>query len=206
MIRIREINPDDTGALVKLVKQLDRETEFLLYETGERPLDVDKWRENIRALNSPEYGTFFVAEYASKGEELAIDGAAHHESDGEDLSVEDIGSGAMADAVADDDTVLAGYLEVRRLPWRKVRHRIYLVIGILKKFRGMGVGTRLMQEAENWARRNDIQRLYLTVIAENMAAVQLYRKMGYETEGWHPASMRIGDRYVDELTMGKWLE
>ena len=187
MIRIREISPDDADAMVKLMQQLDRETEFLLFEPGERPLDPGEWKEKMRDLRSPDYGTFFVAEYV-RG----------------DLD-QDVADEYVPDAAEEGGPVLAGYLEVRRLPWQKVRHRIYLVIGIRKDFSGMGVGTRLMQEVENWAGRNGIRRIYLTVIAENLAAVQLYRKMGYETEGWHPASMRLHDRYVDELTMGKWL-
>lgn len=182
MIRIREIHPDDAPKLVALMEQLDRETDFLLYEEGERPADVETWRDRIENLDPLENGTFLVAEW---------------------IGLED-GSGEEEPERTPGE--LAGYLEVRRMPWVRVRHRAYLVIGIRKSYAGMGVGTRLMKAMETWARRLGIRRLYLTTIGENRAAVGLYRKMGYEIEGRHPASMCIRGRYVDELTMGKWLD
>ena len=182
MIHIREITPDDAGKLLKLMEELDREADYLLFEPGERPMDEVALREHIRKLDPPRFGTFFVAE-ATVAPDTDI-----------------------ATPETDIATEFAGYLEVRRMPWVRVRHRAYLVIGILKRHGGKGVGTRLMQEVESWARKHGIRRLYLTLIAENKAAVALYRKMGYETEGRHPASMRLGDRFVEELTMGKWLD
>lgn len=180
MIRIREIEPDDAPALITLMQQLDRETDYLLYEEGERPVDVTQWRKKIAGQQNRDAGTVLLAEYARSG---------HRHSQG---------------LVANNR--LAGYLEIRRMPYRKVWHRAYIVIGILREFGGMGTGTQLMTELENWARKNGVRRLYLTAIAENNAAVGLYKKMGYQPEGNHPASMKLGDRYVDELTMGKWLD
>jgi len=209
MIHIREITPDDAGKLLKLMEELDREADYLLYEPGERPMDEEVLREHIRKLESPRFGTFFVAEADGKS-----NGAQKEEQTGGsgrgDLFCRDETSGRTAQSTATSesniDTQFAGYLEVRRLPWARVRHRAYLVIGILKRHGGKGVGTRLMQEVESWARKHGIRRLYLTLISENKAAVALYRKMGYEIEGRHPASMRLGDRFVEELTMGKWLD
>ena len=184
MIHIREITPDDAGQLLQLMQELDHEAEYLLYEPGERPVDVGAMREHIRKLEPPRFGTFFVAETAH---------AVHPDK-------------PSTRPETDMDAEFAGYLEVRRLLWKRVQHRVFLVIGILKRYGGKGVGTRLMQEVESWAREHGVRRLYLTLVAENEAAVGLYRKMGYEIEGRHPASMRLGDRYVEELTMGKWLD
>ena len=200
MIRIREIAPEDAGNLLKLMQELDREADYLLFEPGERPAEESAMREHIRKLDPPEFGTFFAAESlaAEAGDVVAT---APEPEPGE------TGTTADAEAPSSGSTgEMAGYLEIRRLPWRRVRHRAYLVIGILKRFGGQGVGTRLMQEAESWARRHGVRRLYLTLVAENTAAVALYRKMGYEIEGRHPASMKLGDRFVEELTMGKWLD
>jgi RimJ/RimL family protein N-acetyltransferase len=200
MIRIREISPVDAGNLLELMQELDYEADYLLYEPGERPVEESAMREHIRKLDPPEFGTFFAAESlaAEAGDVVAT---APEPEPGE------TGTTADAEAPSSGSTgEMAGYLEIRRLPWRRVRHRAYLVIGILKRFGGQGVGTRLMQEAESWARRHGVRRLYLTLVAENTAAVALYRKMGYEIEGRHPASMKLGDRFVEELTMGKWLD
>jgi ribosomal protein S18 acetylase RimI-like enzyme len=209
MIRIREITGEDAGRLLQLMQKLDHEAEYLLYEPGERTIDEVAMRELIRKLEPPRFGTFFVAEAIGPEQ---YTGRPDESTEHPDKSAEKPESAAVnpyPSAVRpdpDDVIEFAGYLEVRRLPWKRVRHRAYLVIGILKRFGGQGIGTRLMGEAEIWARRNGIQRLYLTLIAENSAAAGLYRKMGYEVEGRHPASMRLGDRYVEELTMGKWLD
>ncbi|TVQ66188.1 MAG: hypothetical protein EA363_13190, partial [Balneolaceae bacterium] len=62
MIHIREITPDDAEKLLKLMEELDREADYLLYEPGERPVDEEALREHIRKLEPPRFGTFFVAE------------------------------------------------------------------------------------------------------------------------------------------------
>lgn len=200
MIHIREITPEDAGNLLKLMQELDREADYLLYEPGERPVEEEAMREHIRKLDPPEYGTFFAAESlaAEAGDVVATAPEPEPGETGTTAEAEAPSSGSAGE--------MAGYLEIRRLPWKRVRHRAYLVIGILKRCSGQGVGTRLMQQAESWARRHGVRRLHLTLVAENHAAVALYRKMGYETEGRHPSSMRLGDRYVEELTMGKWLD
>ncbi len=209
MIRIREITGEDAGRLLQLMQELDHEADYLLFEPGERPMDEDAMREQIRKLEPPRFGTFFVAEA-----ERPVDSGVLADNDtGSPKQTTTISEPAAskrdpdaAQPYSDSGSEFAGYLEVRCLPWKRVRHRAYLVIGILKRYGGQGIGTRLMEETEKWARRHGIRRLYLTLITENKAAAGLYRKMGYEVEGRHPASMRLGDRYVEELTMGKWLD
>jgi len=209
MIHIREITPDDAGKLLKLMQELDREAYYLLYEPGERPMDEEALREHIRKLESPRFGTFFVAEATAVPETDTFTPETDTFTPQTDTFTPQTDTATpetdTATSETDAGTLFAGYLEVRRLPWARVRHRAYLVIGILKRYGGKGLGTRFMREVESWARKHGIRRLYLTLIAENKAAVALYRKMGYEIEGRHPASMRLGDRFVEELTMGKWL-
>jgi RimJ/RimL family protein N-acetyltransferase len=67
---------------------------------------------------------------------------------------------------------------------KRNRHSVYLITGILQAFTSQGIGTRLFVELEKWARENNIHRLELTVLVHNEAALALYRKMGFEIEGW----------------------
>lgn len=175
MVDIQEIERRDLHELIRLLRQLDEETDYLLYEKGERPLSVSFWKKKLDEQKKRDEGTFLIA-WHTDGDEKA------------------------------QTRIMAGYLEIRYLPFRKVAHRAYVVIGVLSRFRGMGVGRALLECLDHWALKKGVKRLYLTVIAENKRAVTLYQKMGYQKEGSHPASMKIGGRYVEEWTMGKWLD
>lgn len=100
---------------------------------------------------------------------------------------------------------LIGYLIAMGGSARKTRHSIYLVIGILEEYRGVGIGTRLFQELENWAVHSNIVRLELTVVTQNEAGVKLYKKSGFEVEGLKRKSLKIGKDYYDEYFMEKIL-
>lgn len=65
--------------------------------------------------------------------------------------------------------------------------RVYL----LSRFRGAGLGRRLMQEAEAHARSRGIQRLLLGVYSRNETAISFYEKLGYKRVG--ERSFTVGD-------------
>lgn len=52
-------------------------------------------------------------------------------------------------------------------------------VGVVPAFRGMGLGRALVGQALGGFRRVGLTRAYLEVTAENGAAVQLYRAMGF---------------------------
>lgn len=113
------------------------------------------------------------------------------ESDTSEWLVEDIGG------------VLAGYLLIQGSALKRVKHTIYLVIGISEAFRGQGIGTRLFEEMEKWAVEHAIHRVELTVLAHNESARALYRKMGFEVEGTKRNSVFIDGSYCDEYYLSK---
>ncbi len=107
--------------------------------------------------------------------------------------------------VAEDGNMLVGYLLVIGGNARRNRHSGYIVIGILKDFRGKGVGTLLLEELEQWAFKHNLRRLELTVITRNEAGLSLYKKMGFEIEGTKRDSLFIDGEYLDEYYMSKLL-
>lgn len=104
-----------------------------------------------------------------------------------------------------EDGKLVGYLFAIGGTARRTKHSAYLVIGILKEYRGMGVGTKLFQSVEEWAGFKGISRLELTVVTENKAGIGLYKKMGFEIEGTKRNSLMIGERPFSEYMMSKFL-
>jgi len=62
-----------------------------------------------------------------------------------------------------------------------------LTVAVHEKFGRQGLGWRLMQAALREAAARGGESMFLEVEAENRAAVQLYRKLGFEKVGERPA-------------------
>ena len=85
------------------------------------------------------------------------------------------------------------------------RHALYCVIGVKQCSSGQGIGKKLLTNLEQWAVENHFCRLELTVMKHNTRAIHLYRSCGFEQEGVKRHSLRISDKFVDELYMSKLL-
>lgn len=107
--------------------------------------------------------------------------------------------------VAEEENKLLGYLIVIGGDVKRKKHSAYVVIGILKAYRGKGVGTALFQNLDSWARNHKIMRLELTTVTQNQAGVALYRKSGFEIEGTKRKSLIIDEKPYDEYYMAKLL-
>ncbi|KIL50905.1 GNAT family N-acetyltransferase [Jeotgalibacillus campisalis] len=100
---------------------------------------------------------------------------------------------------------LLGYLIVIGGNARRTKHSVYLVIGISTQYQGLGIGTKLFKQLEEWATLHNIHRLELSVVTRNKAGLRLYKKMGFEIEGTKRHSLLIDGEFVDEYYMSKLL-
>ncbi|MDF2627651.1 MAG: family N-acetyltransferase [Symbiobacteriaceae bacterium] len=107
--------------------------------------------------------------------------------------------------VAEDDGRLVGLLGAERGEYRRERHKADLFVGVLQAYAGQGLGRRLLEAAEGWARDAGLHRLELTVMAHNARAIALYEKMGFVAEGLARHSLCVDGKWVDEVDMGKLL-
>lgn len=79
---------------------------------------------------------------------------------------------------------LAGVINITADHRPRIRHIGDIFLGIKKSFWGFGLGSVLMEESVEWAKSSGvIRRLQLTVQKRNIAAIHLYKKMGFITEG-----------------------
>jgi RimJ/RimL family protein N-acetyltransferase len=105
--------------------------------------------------------------------------------------------------VAEENGQILGYMFVQNEKPKRILHRAYIVVGVHSDSRGKGIGKALFIHMMDWAKKVHLHRLDLTVIAENDAAVALYKKMGFEIEGIKRDSLFINNEYIDEYYMSK---
>lgn len=115
------------------------------------------------------------------------------------------GEGNSSIFIAEENNRLIGYVMAMGGKAQRNKHSVYLVVGVLEAYRGMGIGTALLLELECWTRERGIHRLELTTVTRNTGGVALYQKMGFEIEGRKRDSLLIDGEYVDENYMSKLL-
>lgn len=104
---------------------------------------------------------------------------------------------------AEKDNRLVGFVLAQRGGVHRIKHRAYIVIGVLKSESGKGLGTKLLRRVDDWAIKQQILRLELTVMVSNDRAVNLYKRMGFEVEGVKRNSLVVDGTLCDEYYMGK---
>jgi RimJ/RimL family protein N-acetyltransferase len=76
-----------------------------------------------------------------------------------------------------------------------------LGMGLLPPFRGHGIGTDLIRRSLDAARAFGLHRVELTVRENNASAVQLYKKVGFESEGLQRDAVQVDGVYESVLMM-----
>ena len=159
---IREIKLDDYKKYLDLRNQVDSESEFMLYDPGERKLTYDQQKNIIQNYLFSLNSTIFVAE---------LDGR------------------------------LVGYLEVQGGTLKKIRHKIFIVVGILKEFTNNGIGTKLFEALNDWVPQRGIHRIELLYRDGNEIGRHLYEKMGFVEEARLKDVYFFDGRFFDEVRM-----
>jgi len=108
--------------------------------------------------------------------------------------------------VAENSEGIMGRLSIARDPHPASEHVADLGVMVRRERRREGVGTALMNAAEEWARGAGVRKLELHVFPHNEAALRLYRSLGYEQEGFRRRHYRRDDVFLDAILMAKQIE
>jgi len=99
-----------------------------------------------------------------------------------------------------DDTVI-GWCDITSLNRPVFSHAGTLGIGVLKNYRGHGIGKALMKTALDLAFQKGLTRIELTAREDNKRAIELYKKFGFKTEGVHQKSILLDGEYYNQVFM-----
>jgi ribosomal protein S18 acetylase RimI-like enzyme len=106
-----------------------------------------------------------------------------------------------AQFVAVDDDAVVGWCDVLPKERPVYRHCGVLGMGVLAGWRGQGHGRALLDAALRGAARRGLVRIELMVRADNVAAISLYQRAGFEMEGVLRDAARVDGKYYDLFLM-----
>jgi RimJ/RimL family protein N-acetyltransferase len=109
----------------------------------------------------------------------------------------------FAGFVAEADGKVIGSIGLHLAPYGVV----HLGMALLEAYRGQGIGSRLLARGLEWASDSGAHKVALEVWPHNEAAIALYKKAGFEEEGWlrRHYRRRSGECW-DAVVMGLLLE
>lgn len=108
-------------------------------------------------------------------------------------------------AVHDIDVI--GMIDFENGKKERNSHTGMFGMSVQKAWRGKGIGKILLTSLLNWAEENDnIEKVCLSIFANNYIALNLYEKFGFVKEGIRPRSYKIASgEYIDEIMMYKFV-
>jgi len=100
------------------------------------------------------------------------------------------------------DGALVGWVTLFRAHHEFLRHTGELGIGVLRAFRGVGIGSALMVYALAWVADHGFEKINLGVRVSNKPAQGLYHNLGFVQEGYRVRQVRdLDGRYDDIVEM-----
>jgi RimJ/RimL family protein N-acetyltransferase len=105
-----------------------------------------------------------------------------------------------------EENRVVGWCDILPKSYEGLRHVGVLGMGILPQYRGKRLGTQLLSKTIEHARDvNHLEKIELDVFESNQAAIALYRKFGFETEGKRERGRKLEGIYDNIVLMGKFL-
>jgi RimJ/RimL family protein N-acetyltransferase len=103
--------------------------------------------------------------------------------------------------VAEVDGKVIGNSEIGRRIGGYEDHVGSIGIAIKKGFRGVGIGTEMMNALIKKGRGMNLKVLTLTAFRNNKRAIHVYEKLGFEKTGRIPMKFHKDGKYIDELIL-----
>lgn len=98
---------------------------------------------------------------------------------------------------------LIGTVRLEVFQRQREKHKIHLAaMYVMRDYANKGVGRKLMDESLVESRKiPDVELMSLTVTADNLPAVRLYSRVGFQEFGREPRAVKTPAAYLDKLHM-----
>ena len=124
----------------------------------------------------------------------------------EEATIKSLGSNDLGIVAVNGDTVI-GMLNLRQDHRKKFEHIGQFGISLQRAYTGSGTGTKMVEQAIEFARNNEkIEKVILTVFANNPGAIKLYKRLGFEEEATLKNQVKLADGYTDLVYMANFLK
>jgi RimJ/RimL family protein N-acetyltransferase len=106
-----------------------------------------------------------------------------------------------------EEREIVGTIDFAPSRFLRQRHWGEFGMGVVASHRGEGIGQALLETFLQWAKlQGSIDKVCLSVHADNTRAIALYTKLGFEIEGIRKRETCFGPgQYVDSILMAKFL-
>ena len=110
-------------------------------------------------------------------------------------------TGAYFVAECEAGIVGHAFLETKNI--QSLAHIAELNIAVHLGWQQKGIGRQLLIHLIEWAKNSGrIEKIELNVRASNIAAISLYKQVGFQEEGRLKNRVKIKDYYIDDIVMG----
>jgi len=84
-------------------------------------------------------------------------------------------------------------------------HLLHLGLHLKESFRGLGIGTHLLDYAISWAVEKGFKKLEANIFTTNKNSLGMFKKAGFVEEGLRKSRIQVGRELISEVLMGKVL-
>jgi L-amino acid N-acyltransferase YncA len=84
-------------------------------------------------------------------------------------------------------------------------HILHVGLHLREAFRGLGIGTLLLDYAISWAREKGFKKLEANIFTTNKHSLGMFTKAGFAEEGVRKNRIQVGRELINEVLMGKLL-
>ena len=148
----------------------------------------------------------FINSWVEEGAEILRDTMVTREEEADWLGARlaRIEKGQLIDVVAEVDGEMVANSEVEKRSGF-MSHVGYVGIGIKSGYRGIGIGSKLIQTLINESKKIGLEILVLDVFDVNQPTKALYEKMGFNEAGRIPKGIHKNGKYIDLIRMTREL-
>lgn len=84
----------------------------------------------------------------------------------------------------------------------QIAHVLDVGLHLIQSYRGLGIGSRMLNFAVEWAREHGFKKLEASIFTINQRSLSLFHNAGFQEEGTRRKQFRLGNEYIEEVIMG----